>query len=158
LDIPEQKISLLAVEYHPKGQVYHSRIKNLPIITVSGLEDVKQMSLQAINTTKNITIAGHVKIANHYFSRLIGLMGQKPLEEGNGLWIVPCRDIHSFFMRFVFDAIFVDKHLKVVYLKKEMKPWQVSRFVRQGHAVLELPAGTIEQTQTEVGDQLKLIS
>lgn len=116
------------------------------------------MSAQVINTTKGTVLARQVTIADRYLSRLTGLMGKKELESDHGLWIVPCADIHSFFMRFQFDAVFVDKHLNVLYTKERMAPWRVSRFVQKGYAVLELPAGTVAESQTQIGDQLELIT
>lgn len=112
------------------------------------------MALQVLNSTKNTLVAVECRVADSYFSRLVGLMGKKSLAPFHGLWITPCRDIHSCFMRFEFDAIFVDAENRVLHLVERMKPWRVSKFVKGGRAVLELPAGTIAATGTEVGDQL----
>jgi hypothetical protein len=59
-------------------------------------------------------------------------------------------------MKFKFDAIFLDKNLKVVHLVREMKPWRVSKIALSAHSVLELPAGLISQTATELGDQFEM--
>jgi uncharacterized membrane protein (UPF0127 family) len=59
-------------------------------------------------------------------------------------------------MRFVFDAIFLDKNLKVVHLVREMKPWRISKMVFSAQSVLELPAGLIFQTATALGDQFEM--
>jgi len=59
-------------------------------------------------------------------------------------------------MKFVFDAIFLDKNLRVVHLVREMKPWRISKMVFSAHSVLELPAGLISQTATELGDQFEM--
>jgi hypothetical protein len=84
------------------------------------------------------------------------LLGDKTLEYGDGMWIKPCNSIHSIGMRFNFDAIFLDKNLRVVHLVHEMKPWRVSKMVFPAHSVLELPAGMIFQTATELGDQFEM--
>lgn len=107
-----------------------------------------------LNVTRQTCLARHIERADNYFKRLKGLMFRSALPPEHGLWIVPCADIHSCFMRFPFDAVFVDKHLNVLYLMESMKPWRISKIVKGGRAVLELPAGTIVQSGTEVGDQL----
>ena len=114
------------------------------------------MVKQAFNTTRQSVVAAEVRMANQFFSRLIGLMGQPGLPPQEGLWIVPCADIHSCFMRFEFDAIFVDKQHKVLHLVERMKPWRISKLVRGGHAVLELPAGAVAASGTEIGDLIEL--
>jgi uncharacterized membrane protein (UPF0127 family) len=114
------------------------------------------MGYQVTNKTRQTVVASQVQKADSYFKRLFGLMGKPGIPQGFGLWIVPCQDIHSFFMRFEFDAIFLDASGKVLYLLERMKPWRVSRFVKGGKVVLELPAGAIAQSGTEIGDELEL--
>lgn len=114
------------------------------------------MGQKVLNITRNTTVATDVRVADNYFKRLQGLMGKARMQPDSGLWIVPCNDIHSFFMRFEFDAIFLNRENTVLYLLERMKPWRISRFVKGGRAVLELPAGTIKASATEIGDQLSL--
>lgn len=114
------------------------------------------MGKQAINVTRESIVAENVRVADNYFTRLMGLMGKPGLPAGHGLWIKPCSDIHSCFMRFEFDAIFVDKQHKVLHLVERMKPWRISKFVRGGHAVLELPAGAVAESGTQIGDLIEL--
>jgi uncharacterized membrane protein (UPF0127 family) len=59
-------------------------------------------------------------------------------------------------MKFIFDAIFLDKKLRVVHLMRDMKPWRVSKIVFGADSVLELPAGLIAHSGTELGDQLEM--
>jgi uncharacterized membrane protein (UPF0127 family) len=114
------------------------------------------MGRQVFNQTRGTLLVEHLEMADNYLRRLIGLMGRPELSAGHGLWIIPCNDIHSFFMRFEFDAVFLDKTHRVLYTLERMKPWRISKIVRGGKIVLELPAGTIAQTGTQVGDQLEL--
>lgn len=107
-----------------------------------------------LNTTRGTCVARHVEVAGTYFKRGVGLMFRSALAPEHGMWIEPCAWIHSGFMRFPFDALFVDKNRKVIFLIKSMKPWRISPWVKGGDAVLELPAGAIALSQTEVGDQL----
>jgi len=83
-------------------------------------------------------------------------MCRKVLLPGSGLIIVPCNSIHMFFMRFPLDIIFIDKSDTVVFLIENIKPWRFSRIVRKAHSVIELPAGIIHESRTEIGDILKI--
>jgi len=56
----------------------------------------------------------------------------------------------------VFDAVFLDKELRVVHLMNEMKPWRASKMIWAAHSVLEVPAGIIAQTATQIGDQFEM--
>jgi uncharacterized protein len=112
--------------------------------------------LTAINVTRGVRLTECGRIADTFYTRLVGLLRDKTLEYGDGLWIKPCNSIHSIEMKFVFDAIFFDKNLKVVHLVREMKPWRISKIVFAAHSVLELPAGLISQTGTELGDQFEM--
>ena len=113
-------------------------------------------ALIATNVTRGIVLADHGRVADTAWSRVVGLLRDKGLAEGDGLWIVPCNSIHSFAMKFVFDAIFLDRDLKIVHLMREMKPWRISAIKFDSHSVLELPAGLIAGTGTQIGDQLQM--
>jgi len=113
--------------------------------------------LTAINVTRDVRLTEGARVADSFTSRLVGLLRDKGLKHGDGLWIVPCNSIHSIGMQFVFDAIFLDKNLKVVHLVREMKPWRISKLIFAAHSVLELPPGLISQTATTVGDQFEMV-
>jgi len=112
--------------------------------------------LIAINATREVRLTQCGRVADSFLTRLVGLLNDKTLEYGDGLWIVPCNSIHSIGMRFKFDAVFLDKNLKVAHLVREMKPWRISKMVFSAHSVLELPAGLISQTGTELGDLFEM--
>ena len=83
-----------------------------------------------------------------------GLLGRESLAQGEGLWIEPCPSIHTFFMQFSIDVIFVDRSWKVLHLIDSMAPQRLSRYVSHARGVLELPAGTIIASHTQVHDEL----
>jgi uncharacterized membrane protein (UPF0127 family) len=112
--------------------------------------------LTAINVTRGVQLTQCGRVADNFYTRLVGLLRDKTLEHGDGLWISPCNSIHSIGMHFIFDAIFLDKNLRVVHLVREMKPWRISKMIFAADSVLELPAGLIAQTGTEVGDQFDM--
>ncbi len=112
--------------------------------------------LVAMNKTRGVRLTECGRVADTFVTRLVGLLRDRQLEFGDGLWIVPCNSIHSIGMKFIFDAVFLDKDLRVVHLMREMKPLRISKLVFSAHSVLEVPAGTIAQTATEIGDQFEM--
>jgi uncharacterized protein len=112
--------------------------------------------LTAVNVTRGVSLTECGRVADGVLTRLVGLLRDKALEHGDGLWIIPCNSIHSIGMKFIFDAVFLDKDLRVVHLVREMKPWRASKMVFAAHSVLELPAGLIDKTATEIGDQFEM--
>jgi uncharacterized membrane protein (UPF0127 family) len=106
------------------------------------------------NRTRNTALAERAAFADNYFSRFLGLMGRKRLAPGEALFIVGDNAIHSLFMRFRFDAAFLSADGEVLHIIHSMKPWRASKFVYGAKSVLELPAGALLASQTEVGDHL----
>ncbi len=101
------------------------------------------------------TLAEEVELADTYFTRLKGLMFRRYLPKGQGLLLDPCPQIHTCFMRFAIDAVFVDKTGTVLYVKENMKPWRFGRFVRGSRRTLELAGGTLAG-RVQIGDKLIL--
>lgn len=111
--------------------------------------------MRIVNTTRDRVLAEKAWEALSFSSRLKGLLGRKGLDGGEGVYIRPCNSIHSFFMKFSFDAAFVDDDGKVLHVVRGMKPWRISRIVVGAMGVVELPAGALEGT--EVGDRLEFV-
>ena len=88
-------------------------------------------------------------------SRLKGLLGHSGLERGEGLLLRPASSIHTFFMRFPIDVVFLDRALVVVAVADRIEPWRAAS-QRGANAVLELPAGESSRRGITVGDQLTL--
>ena len=112
--------------------------------------------LIAVNATRAVTLTEGARVADTMWKRMVGLLRDTGLEPGDGLWIVPCNSIHSFAMKFLFDAVFLSKELRVVHLVSEMKPWRASPLIFGAHSVLELPAGAIARSGTQLGDQFEM--
>ena len=108
-----------------------------------------------MNDSKGVILAPRVKVASSLWARSVGLLGAASLPGGEGLWLKPCRSIHTFFMRFPIDVLFLDRQ-GVVLLKATLAPWRFSRWERHAAGVLELAAGTVGRTKTDVGDQISL--
>lgn len=112
--------------------------------------------VRVYNTTRNSCLGEQVRLADRSLSRLVGLLGQRSLAPGRGLFIVPSQAIHTVGMAFPIDVIFVDKRYSVIGLREAVRPFRVTRVFWKALGVLELPAGTISSSRTEVGDQLKV--
>jgi uncharacterized protein len=111
--------------------------------------------MTAYNVTKNAVLATNVEKADDFFSRGVGLLGRAGLGEGEALWLVPGKSIHTWFMRFSIDALFLDKGLSVVKVMEDMRPWRVSPWVGEAHSVLELQGGALKGA-VSVGDKLEM--
>ena len=94
-------------------------------------------------------------MADTFRARMKGLLGRKEIFADEALVITNCRSIHMFFMRFAFDAIFVDAQGRVVGLAESIKPFRLSPIFFRSRYVIELKAGTIAVTKTSLGDQLE---
>ena len=115
------------------------------------------MSLVRVeNLTRGQPLVSSGRVADSYWSRLRGLIGHQPLAEGEGLLIVPCNSVHTHFMGFAIDVVYVDRSCRVVAVDRTMRPWRMGRIHRGARFVIELPAGTVSATHTEEGDQLAL--
>jgi uncharacterized membrane protein (UPF0127 family) len=97
-------------------------------------------------------LVSQVKHANNFFTRLIGLMGTKRLSSAHGLLITPCQQIHTHFMRYSVDVIFLDNDMMVLEKLTALKPWRFTRFIKKAKHVLELPAH--EADRVNIGDQI----
>lgn len=108
------------------------------------------------NRTTDTVLATRARLARDFWSRLKGLIGTKDLNDGEGLVIMPCNGIHTMFMSFPIDVLYVDAEHRIVDIDIGIPPWKLSLPRRYSRYVIELPAGTVIQTGTAVGDRLSL--
>ena len=108
------------------------------------------------NQTRGCVLVAAGRVADNSWTRLRGLIGSKPLQSGEGLLIVPCKSIHTHFMSFAIDALFVDRDLQIVAISEDMAPWRFGRVHRRAHFVIEVAAGTAAATGSQPGDQLSM--
>jgi uncharacterized membrane protein (UPF0127 family) len=110
--------------------------------------------LMARNVNLNSVIADKVGVAATRAERRTGLLNHDHLEPGEALWIVPSRGVHTFGMKFPIDVVALDERGVIIDCVPNMKPWRV-RFPRRGTAgVLELPAGRVAASGTEIGHRI----
>jgi uncharacterized membrane protein (UPF0127 family) len=112
--------------------------------------------LTARNASLNTIIADRVGVAATRAARAVGLLSRAGLEPGEALWIVPSRGVHTWGMRFAIDVLALDEEGNVVDCVSNLRPWRV-RLPRRGTAgVLELPAGTLAASRTNMGHKIVL--
>lgn len=112
----------------------------------------------ALNRTRQVYLARHLRIAATHWSRLRGLMcaDSQTFPAGEGLWIVPSRGVHTFAMRFPIDVVYLDGDKVVVHLEENLKPWRLAPVRLRAASVLELPGNTLTSTLTTIGDEIEI--
>jgi len=134
----------------------------VPPIEVEGItgkvaldsQPTPDLRLRVTNLSRNTVLATCLEKAGTGATRSKGLLGRKGLALGGGLWIVPCESVHTFFMQFPIDLVYIDRNKRIKKLRSSVPPWRLSVCL-SAHSILELPAGTIRSTMTQVGDTLE---
>ena len=103
--------------------------------------------------TRGTVLAQAADVADTSAKRNTGLLKHERLEPGEGLLIVPCSAVHTFFMKFAIDLVYLDKRRKVKKVRHAVPAWRMSGCL-WAHSVLELPAGTVAAASTVAGDEL----
>ena len=101
-------------------------------------------------------ICSKMKIAESFTERLKGLMFSEELPECDGFLINPCRSIHTFFMLYAIDVVFINKRLQVVKVIKNIKPWNITAIYFRADRVLEMKSGMLKDN-LQAGDQLEAV-
>lgn len=101
------------------------------------------MSMIKINIKEVNHSIDRIEIADNLVSRIVGLMFKSELKESNGLLIKPCNSIHTFFMFFNLDVLFISRSGEIVKIIRQMKPWRMSWIYFRSAQVLELKGGSL---------------
>jgi uncharacterized membrane protein (UPF0127 family) len=109
-----------------------------------------------INARTGAAVAHDVEIADTRAARRKGLLGRDRLDRDAALLLTPCFAIHTAYMRFAIDAIFVDRYGFVVRVVHDLAPWRMA-ISTAARTVVELPAGTLRAHDVRVGDHLHLV-
>ena len=105
------------------------------------------------NATRNVELGRKVRFAASLLDRAIGLLLTAHLDNGEGMYLSPCKSVHTFFMRYPIDVLFLDAE-GTVLSQESMRPWRVSGWQWKCRGVLELIEGTLARTGTRVGDRI----
>lgn len=99
-------------------------------------------------------LLGDLQIAKALYPRMKGLLGTSSLGENQGLWIHRCNSVHTFFMNYAIDIVFLDRHLKVRAVKANVQPGRVVWPNWYSTSVVEMKAGRAAELNLKPGDQL----
>lgn len=112
----------------------------------------RRSPVRILNVTRATVIAEAARVADTPWSSFVGLMGQPQLPDGAALLITPSSSIHTHFMRFAIDVLYVNKEDVIVGIDRNLKPWRLGHFYKKVRYVVELPAGGARDCQ--VGDKI----
>lgn len=108
-----------------------------------------------LRNSEGTIICARCSIASRPLRRMRGLLGRRELPAGEGVLLSPGSSVHTFFMRFPIDVVFLDEELVVVGIAPEVTPWR-TRGRRGARHILELHAGEAERAGLAVGTRLSL--
>ena len=119
-----------------------------------GTEERRDVRLRVSNVTRQTVLAIAAELADKGEKRRKGLLGRNRLAPGEGLWITPCEAVHTFWMRFPIDLVYLDRNHRIKKVRCNVRPWRLSACLT-AHSVLELPSGTVRCAQARPGDILE---
>jgi uncharacterized membrane protein (UPF0127 family) len=108
-----------------------------------------------VNVTRGSVVCEHAVIADQPLRRMRGLLGRRALPAGEGLLLTPAPSIHTAFMRFPIDVVFLDDNLEVVKMVEQLRPWRLAS-ARRARLTLELATGEATRRGIVVGDRLEV--
>ena len=116
------------------------------------------MKYHLLNRSKQTVLASEVELADTSWTRMKGLLGQtsQDFSAGKGLWIAPSQGVHTIGMKMPIDVVYLDSRYRVVHVCHTLPPFRIAAVKFKARSVIELPAGTLAQTRTSVGDVLEI--
>jgi len=112
--------------------------------------------MRIINQTKNTLLAKEAVIAERLIKRTKGLLDRTSFKFGEGIVIRPCKSVHTWFMAFPIDVVFVGKDSRVLRTIPNLRPFRITPLFFKAGYVIELPIGTIQRTETCESDLILL--
>lgn len=112
--------------------------------------------MRLVNLSRQEVLVENLDVADTSWRRMKGLLGRTGLPPDCGLLITRCNNIHTFFMKFPLDLIFLDKAMAVVRTIEALPPWRVVLPVRRATSVVELEGGFLQGRPVSVGEELRM--
>lgn len=110
----------------------------------------------AFNESRNIELSSKIEVARTRREKNQGLLKHQKLNKGEGMWLVPCGSVHTLFMNFPIDVVYLSKDMKVLKVIHSMWPWNISFAPFSTYSVLELPMGACKDSKTDAGDRISI--
>jgi uncharacterized protein len=112
--------------------------------------------MKIICKKNNIVLSDNIKYADTFFLKLKGLLGRQSIAKNECLIIPKAMQIHTFFMKFPIDIIFLDKNKKVIFLYHNFPSYKLTKIFFRAKYVLELHAGIIQEKDVQINDEIVL--
>lgn len=112
--------------------------------------------MRIINVTRGTVLAEQGETARSFGARLKGLLMTETLHGGQGLLIKPCNSIHTIGMSYSIDILFVNSRDRVIKVAANIKPYRAVTCMHSAY-VVELPAGALARTGTQIGDKVEIV-
>ena len=110
-----------------------------------------------LRNENDAVVCANCTVARDPLTRMRGLLGRRGLAQGEGILLQPAGSIHTFFMRFAIDVVFVSRDGRVLKTFSTLVPWRMA-FSFGAFAVIELPAGALSQSEPRRGDVMHVTS
>jgi uncharacterized membrane protein (UPF0127 family) len=111
--------------------------------------------VRVTNRTRDVLLGDRIRVADNALTGIVGLLGERRLPAGDGLWIRPSQGVHTFGMMFSIDVLVLDADCRVIAMRAPMPPFRLTSVYWEGRSVLELPPGTAAASGTTIGDELE---
>ncbi len=112
--------------------------------------------MEILNRTKNRVLADDVLMSSSFLNRLKGLLGRSSIKINQAMLLRPANSIHTFFMRFPIDILFINENNIIIKAYRNMKPFKLTGIYFKSSFVIELHSGIIDSTQTTEGDLIQI--
>ena len=147
-------MSPFEIKTEGKWRGNYSHISLIYIVYYNGcfVKKIESKCMKVYNSTQNNLIADDVKIAKNFITRSLGLIPKKIITEKEGLIIKPCCSIHTFFMKFPIDILFVDRKNRIIALYENVGKNHILPIHWNSLYVIELCAGQISAKNIKKGD------
>jgi len=113
---------------------------------------LKAVKINLIDENKKELIAAEIMEANSFFDKLFGLVTRRKLKGREGFLIKNCSSIHTFWMRYSIDVVFLDKNNQVLAIYYDLKPFRTTPFIKNAFFALELKSGVVKKSSLKPGD------
>jgi uncharacterized membrane protein (UPF0127 family) len=128
---------------------------NETLAAAAGAAPPRARVVELVKDDAGTVVCERCTLADNPLTRLKGLLGRRGLPAGEGLLLRPTGAVHTLFMRFPIDVVFLDTELRVIDVVAELRPWRAAG--RRGtRAVLELAAGECGRRGIRAGDRLRV--
>jgi uncharacterized membrane protein (UPF0127 family) len=106
--------------------------------------------------TSGTVLVENAQPATTVRARMRGLLGRPRPDPGQGIVLMPARQVHTLFMRHPIDVVFCDRNWRVLRVYRSLEPWRLTAWVRGAHYAIELGSGTVDEDVTP-GTQLSVL-